>query len=239
MVDYGNALKRPFTDLVKLVVGIVLSLVPIINFFAWGFMLECTGFGKSKQKDKMPEWKEWPNLLFKGVTAFIVSIIYLLPAIAVFSLGIGFTVFSLMGSVFGPMMSGDVMGAIMQGQITPGIFRNTFAQNWPLISSILLTAAPIFLVGSLLSLLGFYLIPVALVNYLKKKRVSGAFDLGTVFKKAFTSKYFVVWLASFFIWLIGTWLFSLVPVIGSAAAFFIVGVITFSLFGQVLKELKV
>jgi len=41
MVDYGEAIKRPFSDVKKLLIGIVIQLIPIVNFMAIGYQLKC------------------------------------------------------------------------------------------------------------------------------------------------------------------------------------------------------
>jgi len=40
MVDYGGAFKKPFQDITKLVIGIVLMIIPIVNFLAMGYFIE-------------------------------------------------------------------------------------------------------------------------------------------------------------------------------------------------------
>lgn len=237
MVNYEDAIKKPFSDLSKLVIGIVLSIFPLVNFFSMGFILECTGLGKMKPSKKMPEWKNWSNLFFKGFIGFVVIFIYMIPALAVFTVGIGFTVTSIMGSVIGTGMTSDMMG-MMNGEPDAQVFEDMFSQNWPVVMSTLLKATPIFLIGLVLMLLAFYLAPVALGNYLKKKRVSAAFELSTVFGKAFTSKYFVVWVLNMFISGLGMFVSKLLLFIGPSVQFFVVGVITYTIFGQVLRELK-
>ena len=77
MVDYQSAFEKPFTDIKKLLIGILFSIVPIINFFARGFILECSGLGKTKPSKKMPEWKDFGSLFVKGLLYFIITIIYL------------------------------------------------------------------------------------------------------------------------------------------------------------------
>ena len=39
MVDYVKAIKRPFSDITKLVIGILLHFIPIVNFINFGYGL--------------------------------------------------------------------------------------------------------------------------------------------------------------------------------------------------------
>ena len=41
VANFGEAIKRPFTDLKILLIGIVLSIIPIVNWFTFGYFLEC------------------------------------------------------------------------------------------------------------------------------------------------------------------------------------------------------
>lgn len=238
MVDYENAVKRPFTDGSKLLIGILFSLVPVVNFFSMGFILECIGFGKAK-KSKLPEWKNWTDLFARGFFGFLISVVYIMPALIVFSIAVGFAVFTMLANIMGPMFSAGIIESAINNQIDPMVFRNAFMNNWPVIFSTLIRSTPFFIAGSLLYLFGAYLTPVALVNYMKRKNVGSAFDLKTVMKKAFTTKYFVVWSISSLMTLFAFWIVAIVPIIGGAVHFFVIGVITYTLYGEVLRELKI
>lgn len=219
MVDYEQAIKKPFTDIVKLLIGIVLSMIPIIHWFAKGFILESSGLGKTRPSKKMPEWKNWRDLFIKGLLSDIIFLIYAIPAIVIFLIGVGYAAASLIETYFGTVLGQNI------------------AQNWVLAIPSLIAAAPIILLGFILMLIAIYLIPIAILNYIKTKRFSAAFELNSVFKKAFTGKYFVVWLAAIIITAIITIILSFIPIIGPGIAFFITGVIAYSLYGQIYKEI--
>ena len=93
MVNYNEAFKRPFTDWVKFIIGIVLSIIPIVNFLTGGYQLECARTA-SKKKYKLPEWKEWGNLFVRGLLAAIIGIIYMLPALILFTIAVGSAIFT-------------------------------------------------------------------------------------------------------------------------------------------------
>ena len=53
MVDYVEAIKKPFSDLKTLAIGTILSAIPLVNLLASGFALkvaEDTIKGKSIEK---------------------------------------------------------------------------------------------------------------------------------------------------------------------------------------------
>ncbi|MBU4202008.1 MAG: DUF4013 domain-containing protein [Candidatus Altiarchaeales archaeon] len=75
MVDFTRAIKRPFADLTKFIIGAVLSIIPIVNILAMGYELKCA---KSAMKGdyKLPEWTEWGDLFMKGLTLVVILVIY-------------------------------------------------------------------------------------------------------------------------------------------------------------------
>lgn len=238
MVDYESAIRKPFSDASKLIIGIIISLVPVINFFSMGFILESTGFGKTKKSKKMPDWKNWPNLFVRGFFGFLISFVYVLPALTVFAVAFGVAVFSMMANAMGPIISSEFIEAAINDQIEPSFFTNMFSENWPSAISSIMRATPLFIVGGLLYLVGIYLTPIGIANYMKKKKVGAAFDLRKVVKAGFTTKYFVVWFVNALISMFALWMLLIIPVLGGSVHFFIIGVITYSLYGDVLRELR-
>jgi len=230
MVNYEEAIKKPFTDIVKLIIGIVLSIIPIISWIAKGFMIESSGLGKTKPSKKMPEWENWGHLFIKGLASDIILLIYALPAILVFIIGAGFALGSLASIFLGTIPPG------MMSETSPGPMEDIIRQNWSELLPILITLAPIILLALILLLLALYLTPMAVLNYVKKKRFSAAFDFNTVLKKALTGKYFFVWLAVIIISGIVIAILSFIPFLGPAIAMFIMGVFSYSLYGQVYRE---
>lgn len=109
-MDYQQAIKKPFLDLKKLVIGIVLNIIPIVNFFAMGYVLETAKLTLSK-KNNLPEWKDWKDLFIHGVLATIISFIYMIPALVVAVAAVGFGV--LKGWITGSVISGVETGAPM------------------------------------------------------------------------------------------------------------------------------
>jgi hypothetical protein len=238
MVNYEESFKKPFTDLTKLVIGIVLSFIPIIHWIARGFTIETSGLGKSKPSAKMPEWKNFGHLFVRGLLADIIFFIYTLPAIIIFAVGIGITIASVFSSVAGSFLPTDFFQAIRMGQFQDGTMRQMMMQNWPMMLPGILTAVPLFLLALLLLLIASYVSPIAILNYVKTNKFSEAFNFSFVCKKVCNGKYFMVWLIVVILTAIISAILSYIPVVGKAAAFFIIGVIAFTLYGQIFRELS-
>lgn len=88
IMDYEYAIKRPFGDLKKLLIGILLNILPIVNFFSMGYILESTNITLNKKKG-VPEWDNWKELFMHGLFAFIIGLFYVLPGIIFAGLGLG------------------------------------------------------------------------------------------------------------------------------------------------------
>jgi len=101
LVNYNEAFKRPFTDIKSLIIGCLLNILPIINFFAIGYILKSTDTLFPKKKNfAMPAWTDWGNLFVKGLVAIVITIIYLIPAIilvALVALSTGFAAMTAIG----------------------------------------------------------------------------------------------------------------------------------------------
>lgn len=227
-INYEEAIKKPFTDIAKLIIGIVLSIVPIIHWLAKGFVLECSGLGKTKPSKKMPEFKNWGSLFIKGLASDIILLIYTIPSILVFLVGAG----STMGTL------GTLTGSILATASTQEELSQLFSQNWYLALPLLVKLAPIMIVGFILLLIALYLTPIAVLGYVKTKKFSEAFNLNKVTKKAFTVDYFVVWIIALILTGIITAILLIIPWFGQSIAFFIAGVISYSLYGQIYRKVK-
>ncbi len=125
-MDYQQAIKKPFLDLKKLVIGIVLNIIPIVNFFAMGYVLEIAKLTLNK-KNNLPEWKNWKELFIHGILATIISFIYMIPAVivAVAAVGIGVIKGWITGSVIegvetgGPMLVTALILVLLAAYIAP------------------------------------------------------------------------------------------------------------------------
>jgi len=240
MIDFEEALKKPFTDLTKLALGIILSVVPIVNWIAQGYIIENSGLGKNKPSKKMPLWQGLGDYFLKGLTSYIIIFIYALPAIIVFSVAIGYAAASLTTAFVG-LLPKEFISAIIAGSLTKqevSQLGQIFSQNWMLAMPTLATIAPLIMLGLVLLAIALYLSPVAVLNYLKNKKFGNAFDLSFVINKALTPSYFIVWLIGGIITSVLGTVLAFIPTLGAAATFFLSGVIVYNLYGQAFMEKK-
>lgn len=88
-----EALAAPFSGrgILKLLIGSILSVIPVISFFAEGYRYNLIRNGIAG-KIEMPEWCDWGELFIKGLQFFVVKIIYLIPVL-LFSLLLFLTIY--------------------------------------------------------------------------------------------------------------------------------------------------
>jgi hypothetical protein len=83
-MDIGKSFTYVFEDpkwIMKVLIGGIVFLIPIVNFAAIGFMLTTMKNAAEGQQFPMPEWADFGALFMKGLYAFVGMLIYFLPAI--------------------------------------------------------------------------------------------------------------------------------------------------------------
>jgi len=225
MANYTESFEKPFTDIKKLLIGILLSIIPIINWFAVGFEMNCSNVGNVKTK-KLPEWGDFGNLFIKGFFNFAITVIYILPAIILTMISAGSVIATLITKI-----PWDQVSNVTQ-QESAKLIQPVIQSSLPSI----IAAIPFLIISGILFLIAIYMVPMAVLSYIENEKFSDAFNLSKVFKKSFTGKYLVAWIALTAIGMVLGSILNFIPIIGSAAAVFIVGVIGFSLFGQIYLE---
>ncbi|MEK6923162.1 MAG: DUF4013 domain-containing protein [Nanoarchaeota archaeon] len=80
MVDYSKAFGRPFTDWKNLLIGIVISAIPIVCLISYGYILKST---VKNPTGNLPAWDDFGDLFTKGLLAAVISFLYILPALII------------------------------------------------------------------------------------------------------------------------------------------------------------
>jgi len=211
MVDYTVSIKRPFSDLTKLAIGILLSIIPIVNFIAIGYTLACAKTAM-KKKYELPEWKDIGGYFIKGILMLVIGLIYMIIPIGI----IAFTAGTIGYAIWTAIMTGAT----------------------PAIGSLFVGAGFGLIVGLILMLFAMYILPIAVLSYVSTDKFGASFEIGTVLRKSFSTSYFVAWITSMAYCVILEIVLSLIPFIGPAIASFIGGVTIWTIFGQAYSELK-
>lgn len=209
-MDFGEAIKRPFSDLKKFIIGALLNIIPIVNFLSMGYVLKSAEMSLKKQRG-LPEWTDWGNLFVKGLLAAVLGIIWMIPAIVLFLIGGGAALISL-ASLQGSM---NIVSAILAG----GFFL-VLAGIW--------------------ALLVVYVGPSMILNFVSKDTFGAGFEFGLILKKAFNAKYFVAWILGVVATIALVFIGGIIPmlniVLGPAASFAAM-MIMFTLIGDEYSKL--
>ena len=206
-MDFETNFKKPFTDVKKLLIGILLSIVPVVNFLAVGYMLETAR--KSMKKDtSLPEWEGWSDLFVKGLLSIVIEAIYFIPA-------------AIVGLIFMWPVMIKAMPMMMAGQI-PNI-GEMIAGMGSMMMGLGLAA--------LLALFAAYIAPSAIFHFLNGT-FADAFKFGDVLKKAFSGTYGMAWTLFILYSMVLVSVLGFIPYVGSGAATFIAGITGFSLMGE-------
>jgi len=227
MIDFEEAIKRPFTSLGVLAFGgLLLSLIWVLSFaanvaqvlnilvlligFFWeGFLIEVAHFQLIGKK-KVPSWSNFRRLFLSGVMAMIVSIVYWLPTILLMVPVVMFLI---------TLPSSE----ISVGGIISLIFFGTAA--------------------GIVGLVTWYIAPLALVRYARSYRLKDAFAFRTVFRQAFTITYFTAFLFvfSYGLALLVLGIISVITIIGPLIALFLLpaahSITMYMVYASVVKKL--
>lgn len=83
-MDYGKSFTYLFEDknwITKFLIGVVLSIIPIIQFATYGYLVEIIKNVRDGSKEPLPEWDNFGELFISGFKIFLGSMAYALPAI--------------------------------------------------------------------------------------------------------------------------------------------------------------
>ena len=210
---YELSIKRPFTDFKKLGIGLLFNILPILNFFAVGYALRCAQLSM-KNNFEMPSWDKKDELFKNGLFSFLISFIY----------GIPFILFSSI--LFFQALIKFNLSEIRNQEYIIQFFKDAIITN-----------LAVFILVSLLFILIIYITPSAIMNFVSKNKFSKAFEFSTVFKKAFTSKYFITILLMFLYSFILYFLFSFIPYIGGVISTFLIYVSSYSAYGAIYNKI--
>lgn len=123
----------------------------------------------------------------------------------------------------------------MTGQITEIQIQDWFAQNWTQFIPLFISAAPFLLLGAVLALLAIYIMPVAVLGWLKEGRFSAAFSWKVV-KKTVTMDYLVNWIVVCFLTMIVSALLGWIPFLGNGITMYVIGVFSYTVFAEVYER---
>jgi len=107
-MDYGKSFTFAFEDknwISKFLVGVVITLVPIVNFAGYGYMIQLLKNVRDGQEEPLPDWDDFGKYFVDGLKFMVGFLVYLIPVIllsfVVMIFAIGMEAAGSTGEVFG------------------------------------------------------------------------------------------------------------------------------------------
>lgn len=161
--------------LLFLFVGVFLLPVAIVpRIILWGYLVSVVA-AVLVGRTEPPAFTDWKQLAFDGVKAIAISTAYVIPLV------VGIIVLTVTIAVIAPTGMQAADGGLLFDLLWMGI---TF-------------------VALAYSLAMYYLLPVAVVNFVREDDLTAAFDLETISDIALSSEYLVAWLLAVAVLLVG------------------------------------
>lgn len=223
MINYNLSFKKPFSDFRKLLIGIVVNIIPIVNLISYGYILESSDIKKGVQTENMEEWDDLGKYFTKGLLGFIIDIIYAIPALIIGMIAFFIAIVPAIGKL-------TLLGPQRVERMNPG-------ELFPIFMPYILASLPLIVIAVFLLLIASYIAPVATLNYIKTDNFSEGFNFQEIKKYILKSDYIIAWLLAVVLNLALVGILSNVPVIGTAIASFITGIISFSMYAGVMIEI--
>ncbi|MCJ7619917.1 MAG: DUF4013 domain-containing protein [Anaerolineae bacterium] len=81
-LDIGKSFTYMFKDeswIMKIVIGGILLVIPIVNFMVLGYMLEALKRSADGTDVPLPEWDDFGGKFMKGLMLFVIGLVYTIP----------------------------------------------------------------------------------------------------------------------------------------------------------------
>ncbi len=224
-MDVGKSIGYVFEDkkwTEKLLIGMLVSIVPIVNFALFGWVAEIMQNVSQRRSEPLPTWENFGGKFVKGLILFVVGLIYSLPALAI-----------VWAAMVPPLMNGALRD-VGQHQFFAMFFG---------------TVALSFCAISIYALLISFLMPAVALNFARKGTVAACFEFGEIWHIMFSNlgDYIAAWLiiivvsigVAFVIGIAGAVL-AIIPCFGWALAwvlFGMSGVYSAAVFGHLFGQI--
>lgn len=235
-INYVEALKRPFMNTKKFVIGSVLGMIPIMNLAVLGYSMESTGLTEDNVKrNTLPEWKNYFDLFKKGLVAALIGGLLLLPSVALLLGTVGTVVMSPALSMICGGLPIETCDAIINGTITDLQMEDWITQNWTQFIPLIVNATPLLILGGLIAALAVYIMPAAILGWLSEGRIGAAFSWKNLGMTT-TLDYLVnVLIVGYLGGLLGS-LVGWIPWIGAGITMYVTGVFSYTVFSQIRER---
>ncbi len=219
---YVRGIKKPFSEVKKLVAGVVFNIIPVVNFISIGYVLENGKFAMGN-KAKLPEWNNIWHYFKLGFKGAVISFVYFIPVWILLS--------ALMGMGYLWYMARSVSVSSLNQLELPAMASNLGVFSLLAGGGVLAAITALLLVGIA------YFLPVALLKSVNEGNLSAAFHFKEVALKALNENYIFPWAISMLYCLLITLILIWIPLVGLAFGSFVGGLSMLNILGEVYKKL--
>jgi hypothetical protein len=217
MIDFMDAIKKPFSDKKTLGIGTIIGAIPVLNVFVTGYALKVAE-DTVKGNNKLRAWAigDIIEYIIKIIMMYIISAIYFIIPMILIAIGVGGAMLTIINGFAGGTTN---ISTLFQTAL-----------------SSLAVGAPLIILGGIIGLIAVLLLPMATVRWLKAGKITAAFNIIAVIKNALTMDYIVALIAGIIYAIVLTIvatiisvILGLIPVIGVILMLLIQGALTFLL----------
>lgn len=220
MVDYMAAIKKPFEDVTTLVIGIIVGFIPIVSLLNTGYGVLTAKNVLAGNKKLLPwDFGKLVDMIVGFVMVLIITVVYAIPGLVLLAIGLAGAVSILLGGIANPSA---VVPAVLSAIVAGGLF---------------------LIIGAILWIVAGFLLPMAIMHYIKNNNIAAAFSLATITKKALRINYIISWVVLIIyaiVLAIIAGIISMIPVIGAwiaAGLISFLGTVTgYSVFAETYSE---
>ena len=215
MVDIMNAIKKPFSDMKTMGIGLIIGAIPVVNILVQGYALkvakETIGGNKSSIPFAVGDLVEY---ILNIIKSMVIGIVYMIIPLIVLGIGLVSTLTALLSNA----------NALSDPNVTASLLMTNLSAG-----------APILIIGGLLALIAALILPMAMMKWLKADSIKAAFGVVDVIKNALSVNYLIAIVVSvvysmILVIVLGivAGLLGLVPAVGFILVMLVMGLIAFT-----------
>lgn len=174
-MDVGKSFSYQFEDnnwITKLLIGALVSAVPILNFAWFGYMVDLLRNVMEGSTLPLPEWSDFGDKFVKGLIVWLAGVVYSLPAIL-----LGCIPFSIL-AITGGTETGDLQDTLLAAFTGLGLVFGCLLLIYFLALS--------------------FFFPAVYINFARKGNFGSCFEFGEIIRIVTSNlnKYLTAWLVS-------------------------------------------
>lgn len=114
-MELKEVFQKPFKDLKTLAIGIVVSLIPLVNVLLLPGYFIRVAKNTMAGNQSMPEWKDWQNIVMDSLRVIAIGVVYAIPGLIFLGLAFGSALVQFLVTLGTGNVGGNVLSAALSG----------------------------------------------------------------------------------------------------------------------------